>query len=239
MWGAVLASGWGTRLRSWGTIPKPITPIRGKPLIWYAARTLSAVGVDRAVVVERPGTDTHRILGALFERLLPVPNYRVWLGNAYSLSLALKAVPIDEVVVVIMGDHVIEPDAVKAVYSAAEREADHALGVDYRPRWVSVEEATKVLIENGRVVEAGKGLTHWVAVDVGVAALVNGEALAGMAERAAWEGKGFSQFMAEIRALAVDVSGTAWFDADSFEDIAEASVGRLREVVDSWERAIG
>lgn len=47
----VLAAGLGTRMRPiTDTIPKPLVPISGKPMIDYALEALAAAGVDRAVV---------------------------------------------------------------------------------------------------------------------------------------------------------------------------------------------
>ena len=239
MWGAILASGWGTRLRSWGTIPKPLTPVAGRPVIEYPARTLRAVGIDGVVVVEQPGSRAHEAIQAIFERVEPVPNHRVWLGNAYSLSLALRSLPVGEVVLAIMSDHIIEPGAVARVYDVALGEGHHSLGVDTSPKWVDVGEATKVVLEDGRVVAAGKNIPRWDALDIGVAAIINEEGIAEKAEEAAWAGQGFSDFMASLRAVAADVKGAAWADVDSPEEVAEASVGRLREVVKAWEEATG
>ncbi len=239
MWGVILASGWGMRLRSWGAVPKPLTPVKGRPLIEYPAGTLRAVGVDSVVVVERPGTNVHEVIEPFFERVVAVINHRVWLGNAYSLSLALKAVPTNEVVAVIMSDHIIEPKVLRKIYDVAERKGHHSLGVDARPKWVDVEEATKVVVSGGRVIRAGKELAEWDAVDVGAATVINYEDLTREAEIAAWEGMGFSQFMAGVSAVATDVSGRAWFDIDSPEEVAEASIGRLREVIELWERETG
>lgn len=239
VWGIILASGWGMRLRSWGTIPKPLTPIKGRPLIEYPAKTLRAVGVDSVVVVERPGTNVHEAIEPLFERVVTIINYRVWLGNAYSLSLALKAIPANEFVTVIMSDHVIEPTILRKVLGTARKKRHHSLGVDARPKWVDVDEATKVVVSGGRVVRAGKELAKWDAVDVGAATVINYEDLTRRAEIAALEGMGFSQFMAGVSAVAADVSGRAWFDIDSLEEVAEASIGRLREVIELWERETG
>lgn len=239
MWAAILASGWGTRLRSWGTIPKPLTPVAGRPVIEYPARALQTIGVKRVVVVESPGSGTSKFVLGLFERVIPVPNFRIWLGNAYSLSLALRSLPVGEVVLVVMSDHIIEPGAIASVYEEAVRREYHALGVDSFPKWVDVGEATKVMIKDGRVETAGKELSKWDAVDIGVAAIINEEGIAEKAEEMAWAGQGFSQFMAAIKAVAADVRGAAWADVDSPEDVAEASVGRLMGVVKAWEEAIG
>ncbi|MDI7863022.1 nucleotidyltransferase family protein [Rhizobiaceae bacterium n13] len=47
----VLAAGLGTRMRPiTNTIPKPLVPIAGKPMIDYVLETLAAAGVKRAVV---------------------------------------------------------------------------------------------------------------------------------------------------------------------------------------------
>lgn len=239
MWGAILASGWGTRLRSWGTVPKPLIPVAGRPLIEYPARTLRAIGVSKVIIVERPGSGVHEVIEPIFERVVPIINHRVWLGNAYSLSLALRHSPVDEFVLVIMGDHIVEPEAAATVYDRAVSEGHHALGVDTSPKWVDVKEATKVVIRDRKVVEAGKNVPRWDAVDIGVAAIMNKEAVARDAEKSAWRSLGFSQFMAHVTALAADVSGAAWVDIDSIEEVAEASVGRLKEVVKVWEEGTG
>jgi N-acetyl-alpha-D-muramate 1-phosphate uridylyltransferase len=47
----VLAAGLGTRMRPYnGSIPKPLVPLAGKPLIDYALDHLAEAGVERAVV---------------------------------------------------------------------------------------------------------------------------------------------------------------------------------------------
>ena len=49
--GMVLAAGLGTRMRAVSeTIPKPLVPLAGKPLIAYALESLERAGVDEIVV---------------------------------------------------------------------------------------------------------------------------------------------------------------------------------------------
>ena len=47
----VLAAGVGSRLRSTDRLPKPLTPVAGKPLLERTLLTLAAGGIREAVVV--------------------------------------------------------------------------------------------------------------------------------------------------------------------------------------------
>lgn len=56
MKGAVLAAGWGERLREGGVItPKPLVRVAGRPLVLHALAALRDAGADHAVLVVNEG----------------------------------------------------------------------------------------------------------------------------------------------------------------------------------------
>ncbi|MFO1059011.1 MAG: NTP transferase domain-containing protein [Dongiaceae bacterium] len=46
----ILAGGRGTRMGTEGTLPKPMTDLAGRPLVWHAMRSLAAQGIDEFIL---------------------------------------------------------------------------------------------------------------------------------------------------------------------------------------------
>ncbi len=65
---------------------------------------------------------------------------------------------------VAMADHLVDP----ASYQAAARHRGLGLCVDFAPSPWMIEEATRVLVGEGKIVEIGKGLEEWNGLDTGV-----------------------------------------------------------------------
>lgn len=210
--GVILAAGTGARLNN-GC--KPLTSIAGVTLLERAVRTLRGAGVKRVVVVvghagelverfvSERGLDVELVCNADFPR-----------GNGSSALVGGRAA--GGRFLVTMADHIVEPDALAQIVSCP---AQFAAAVDTEPRYCDVAEATKVRLHGGRVVDLGRGLEGFDAVDAGM--LVCDTDLLQVAERSLAEGGGSwnavkRRCIAEGHELeAVDLHGAFWIDVDT------------------------
>lgn len=161
----LLAAGEGTRMRSHATGPKPLVELDGRPLLAHVLDRVARCDPTRVVVVV--GYRHERVEAFLREADYGFPvvtavNEAYGRENGSSLHRAEPLV--GESFVLAMADHVVDP----ALYRRAA--AHHGLGLctDTSPPVEDPDEATKVRIEDGRVVAIGKGLERWDAVDTGV-----------------------------------------------------------------------
>ncbi len=104
-----MAAGAGTRMKS--TLPKPLHPLCGRPMLLHVLDALSLIYVDRAVVVVGHGAE--RVTKTLLEDappdfVLDFVEQRVARGTGDAVSVALTAFPDDDVddgdIVVLPGD---------------------------------------------------------------------------------------------------------------------------------------
>src|SRR5436190_21823827 len=93
----VMAAGEGSRMRS--SLPKPLHPVCGRPMLLHVLDALSELLVDRAVVVV--GSGAERVTKTLLEHGhsdLPIEfvEQRVNRGTGDAVSVALTAFPDDD-----------------------------------------------------------------------------------------------------------------------------------------------
>src|SRR5436190_732301 len=179
--GVVLAAGTGTRL---GNECKPLTCVAGATLLERAVWTLREAGVQRVVVVV--GHAKELVERFVCERDLDVElveNADFERGNGSSALVGGRLA--GGRFVVTMGDHVVELAAVARVIACP---APFAAAVDSEPRYCDVAEATKVRLDGHRVVDLGRGLKRFDAIDAGM--FVCDADLLPVAERALAHGEG-------------------------------------------------
>ncbi|HEX2193133.1 MAG TPA: sugar phosphate nucleotidyltransferase [Acidimicrobiales bacterium] len=126
-----MAAGAGTRMRS--SLPKPLHPLCGRPMLLHVLDALSLVYVDRAVVVVGYGAE--RVTKTLLEDpppdlVLDFVEQRVPGGTGDAVSVALTAFPDDDVddgdIVVLPGDTpLVRPGTLQDLV-AEHRSADAA-----------------------------------------------------------------------------------------------------------------
>ncbi|RKY15305.1 MAG: hypothetical protein DRP82_02020 [Planctomycetota bacterium] len=121
----------------------------------------------------------------------------------------------------LMADHLVSEGIVARVAAASLSEAACALGVDFRPKNVDLDDATKVEVQNGKITGIGKGLSRYDGVDTGVFKATSAlfEALRTAVKQ------GDSTLSGGIRVLtqkegvaAVDVTNSLWCDLDTPAD---------------------
>jgi bifunctional N-acetylglucosamine-1-phosphate-uridyltransferase/glucosamine-1-phosphate-acetyltransferase GlmU-like protein len=107
----VLAAGRGTRMRS--TLPKPLVPLAGRPLVAHLLEALERGGLRRCIVVVGHGADAVR--GALEGRCSTVFQERQ-LGMAHAVEVARPALGNAGRILVTVGDSpLLEPATIRAL----------------------------------------------------------------------------------------------------------------------------
>lgn len=221
----ILAAGRGDRLqRLTVERPKSMVPVAGRPVIEYVLTSLARAGIEEVIIVlgyRGEQVQAHLGDGARFGLEISYAwNAEYTRGNASSLWAALPLTR-GEPFLLVMADHLCSASLFQAVLSKADGRSAIAIdrsGLDPQ----RIEEATKVALAGDVIVDLGKGLERWQAIDTGVSywtpdalrALVGAEPPTG--ELAA--------FMAEVARrngalAALDVSGHFWIDLDTEEEL--------------------
>ncbi|GGK30225.1 CDP-alcohol phosphatidyltransferase [Caldalkalibacillus thermarum] len=172
---AILAAGEGRRLRPHFSGPKPLIHLLGLSLIERNMLTLRESGIQEIVIVT--GCHSAEIQEALGDgskwgiKITYVHNPDWQKGNgvsAYALHTVFRP---EEKFVLMMADHIFEPQAVRAFVAEAEKISDSEvlLAADRNlDRVHDVEECTKIQAEHDRAQKLGKDLGDFNAVDCGL-----------------------------------------------------------------------
>jgi 1L-myo-inositol 1-phosphate cytidylyltransferase len=229
----ILMAGTGSRLRPDGvTLPKPLFPLLGRPLISHVLETLARAGITRV----------HAVVGyerEILMRELPglapsglelqfVHNDEWTKQNGISVLAAAPSVTVPFLLT--MSDHLFDDSIIKILEHESALDCLN-LAIDRKIESVfDLDDAMKVKTRDGKIRFIGKTLTDYDAVDTGMficapvvfdyleRAKVNGDcSLADGVRLAASEGK--------VRA--VDIGDAWWQDVDTPEMLAQAEL-RLR-----------
>lgn len=228
--GIVLAAGCGARLAGSGCAPgsKLLIPIGEKPLVWYAIRGLELAGCRRIMVVLGHAAEEVRAAvrrshdgGSRIEFLV---NPRYMLSNGVSVLCAKERVRGNFQLV--MGDHLVGDDIMTALHRCPPPAGGATLLVDPRLEGVfDLEDATKVLAEEGRICRIGKTIADFNCVDIGVFSATPGlfaaleSVLAGKGDASLTEGV---QRLADAGLMRAAPVGGFWQDVDTPEMLAHA-----------------
>jgi choline kinase len=221
----ILAAGLGDRLRHRAVgLPKPLVPVGGRPLVAYTIDALAAVGASELVVVT--GHRAPQVARAV-QQLSPVPvrfphNDQYEEGASLSLAAARAACG-DDPFLLVMSDHLVDASLLRQLLNADPSDGA-VVAADSTPRDAAyVEEATRLVVRDGRVHAIGKDLPEWDALDAG--AFHCGPATWEALDRAPHDAnlsQVFTILANERRLHAADVTGAFWYDVDTPEDHAAA-----------------
>lgn len=224
----ILAAGKGTRIRSGDDdAPKPLHMLAGLTLIKRTVLTLQRAGVERVYVVV--GFMADRLRAALlddpdYERagvaIEIIDNRDYELGNGVSLLKAKGHV--SGPFLLSMCDHIYDATLPKLAAASDMQAADLWLCVDRGVDDVyDIDDATKVRTSDDRIVDIGKALTDYDAIDCGVFA-VSQPFLDCLEEELADRGDcslsdGVRRLAAKQRARVIDIGSAFWQDVDTPE----------------------
>ncbi len=198
----ILAAGNGTRLRSVsGGLPKPLVDFRGKPILEHVILRARQAGIDKFVIVVGYRSD---LIRSWFDgRSLGVsvtfvenPDYHK--SNGISALKARKQLVPGEVILA------VDPN------------------ID---RIFDLDDATKVLRDGDRIVDIGKEIADYDALDTGM--FLCSPALFDRLEAATKDGNcslsdGMRQLASERRLRALEIGEASWQDVDTPEALTHA-----------------
>jgi 1L-myo-inositol 1-phosphate cytidylyltransferase len=234
--GLIPAAGFGSR-HALGdeTVLKPLVPVAGRPLIFRALDSLQLAGCDRVVIVL--GHEADRVRAGISEtydgdvHIDFVLNPRFDLHNGVSVLSACEALSGEFVLA--MSDHVFDDAVMHLVASIECPQNGASLVVDSKLGSIlDMDDATKVVVRDERIVAIGKDLSEYNAVDCGI--FVAGDALMSALDQVL-RATGNATLSDGVRLLAergtmhaVDLGAGRWQDVDTPEMLIAAEA-MLRE----------
>jgi choline kinase len=238
----ILAAGNGTRIRSVSAgLPKPLVDFRGKPILEHVIRRASHAGIEKFVIVVGYRSDLIRNWfdgRSLGGSVTFVENSEYHKSNGIS---ALKAKDeIRENFLLLMADHLFEPETAHTLLQQPLGPEEVILAVDPNiDRVFDLDDATKVRRDGDRIVDIGKEIVRYDALDTGM--FLCSPALFGRLEAATNDGNcslsdGMRQLATERRLRALEIGEAQWQDLDTPQALAHAE-GVFHAFVDHEARS--
>jgi choline kinase len=225
----VLAAGNGDRFHNGSRQSKLLQPVLGEPLILRTLNTARRAGIVSFDVVLGYQADALR---GLIERCRPLgtdvrftynPDWH--LENGVS-ALAARCYFSDRRFALLMGDHLFEAPILRRLLHTRVALGESVLAVDSRPAPPGVAaEATKVRTAHARILEIGKDLTDYNALDTGLFVCAPSLFRALDESRAAGDttlSGGIRRLAARGLMRAVDIGNATWYDIDTMADLETA-----------------
>ncbi len=225
----ILAAGNGTRIRSVsGARPKPLVEFRGKPLLEHIVTTAHRAGVERFTIVVGYRSDLIRAWFAQ-GRLSDIPvrfveNRDYHKQNGVS-ALKAKGV-IENDFLLLMADHIFETSTARLLLDQPIAPGNVILAVDSRmDRVFDLDDATKVRRRGSQIIDIGKNIPHYDALDTGM--FLCTPALFDALEASVRNddcslSDGMRHLAARQRFRAFDIGDAEWQDVDTPEALTHA-----------------
>lgn len=225
----ILAAGRGSRLEGAGAgVVKPLMPVGGVPLIDRVLCTLASAGVrEAAIVLGYQGETIQRHLEGLSSPIVlhfvENPEWRLANGVSVLAAGAFVRGP----TLLSMADHLYDAAIPQALLAEPPGPGEAALAVDRNISGVfDLDDATKVRTEGDRIVDIGKEIPVFDALDTGVFSITEGlvDALTtARAERGDCSlSDGVRRLAAAGRMWAREAPGARWLDVDTPESLRHA-----------------
>ena len=227
----IIAAGQGTRLRSIAA-SKPLARVAGRPLIEHVIGAAAAGGATEFVVVT--GYEPEPLEAFLAELSgrsglsVEIVRNEDW-ARPNGVSVLAAGSRLDSDFILLMSDHLFDPEILRDMIAAEREGAALTLGADHgvdNPL-LDLDDATKIeLGDKGRIRRIGKTLANYDAVDTGIfiatPALLDAlrDSLAAGGTGSLSEGV---QALADSgRAFTRDIGGRWWLDVDDEAAFAKA-----------------
>jgi choline kinase len=167
----ILLAGSGSRLRTADErFLKPLVPILGRPLIYYAFDALLEVGVENITAIT--GYASERMTVAVRELAPPDLELRFvhnpdW-QKKNGISVLAAAAHVTAPFILMVGDHLFAPGIIDRFLRATARDCT-SLAIDRKLDSIfDLNDAMKVQTRGDGIAEIGKGLPKYDAIDTGL-----------------------------------------------------------------------
>jgi len=224
----ILAAGNGTRIKSIsGGLPKPLVPFQGKPILEHVIDRARQAGIDHVVIVVGYRSDLirrwleGRSLGVSIT-LVENPDYHK--PNGISALKARRQ--IHGSFLLLMADHIFEPETARVLLKQPLGPGEVILAVDPNiGRIFDIDDATKVLRTGDRIIDIGKEIAHYDALDTGM--FLCSPAIFDQLDAAIKSGNcslsdGMRQLITAGRLRALEIGNGQWQDLDTPQALAHA-----------------
>ena len=226
----IIAAGKGSRLRHMGD-SKPLIPILGVPLIERVIRTALKAGADDFyVTIGYQGDKVRVFLDHLAHRLniqiTPILNEDWEKENGLSVLKAKGY--LREPFLLLMADHIIDESILVRLKNERITDGEVILAVDYHGesrRLANIDDATKVVIKDNRIIEIGKNVKDSDAFDTGI--FLCSLAIFSVLERSLENGDsslsgGIKVLAQQGKARVFDIGDSCWVDVDDEKQLRRA-----------------
>jgi len=238
----ILAAGEGKRLRPHFSRPKPLVRLLGLSLIERNILSLRECGINDFIIITgfySSEIQEHLGNGSKFGVNITYLHNTDWeLGNGVSACTFRKDYRQGEKFILLMSDHVFEPEVLKAFVTEAPNlnEDELLLAADRRLKSVyNLEECTKVKAEQDFAIKLGKDLRDFNSVDcglfIGTGALL--EALSEAISQCRYTLTNAVNILAGRRKVKLHFVNGAWIDVDDLPSYRQAEKILLQSLVPS------
>ena len=239
----ILMAGAGSRLRnSDETFLKPLVPVLGRPLICYTIDALVHAGIGKVSFIV--GYQSDRVTMGI-KQLIPPGVEAVFIENCEwqkqnGISVLAAANHITSPFLLTMSDHLFDQSILDLLlHNSALDELNLAIDPKVDSMFDS-DDAMKVQTEGDRILQIGKDLVNYDAIDTGF--FVCPLNIFNHLERVKRDGDcsladGVQSMASEGKALAIDIGNAWWQDIDTPEMLAQAEK-HLRARVPRTERML-
>lgn len=225
----IIAAGQGSRLRPIADV-KPLIPLKNTPLIERVIDSAMEAGMDDFYVVV--GYQGSRVRSYLAEAgkskkiSITIIENEEW-ERANGISV-LKAKPhINEPFLLMMGDHIFDPEIVRLLTRQSSYNEGIILAVDedLENSFIGMEDVTRIWAQENWIEKIGKGMAPYNCFDTGI--FLCGPALFSAIENSSKNGDasltGGVRFLAKQgKAKAMPINGLFWCDIDDPKSFKQA-----------------
>jgi len=235
----ILAAGRGSRIAKRGD-SKPLISFLGLTLIERVILAASKSGISEFYVVTGyNNTKLEHFLQALSRErkipIIPIRNYDWKAENGISVLKAKEL--LNENFILLMSDHIFDESILVNLKNQTLNDGEVMLAVDYNTEsngLVDIDDVTKVLVSDGKLLGIGKTIDNYNAYDTGI--FLCSPSIFDSVEKSIAGGDsslsgGMKVLIKDGKARAFDIAGKFWIDIDDENALKKAKRGVLRSTL--------
>jgi choline kinase len=220
----ILAAGNGSRLKNVsGTFPKPLVQFNGRPLLEHVLLGARDAGIDRFVIVVGYRGDLIRswVASRQFRGMHIDFVENSEYNKSNGISVLKGGQTIYENFLLLMSDHIFESETAAALLEQRVEDGETILAVDRKLESIfDMDDATKVRCLGDHIIDIGKEIPRYDAVDTGM--FLCTPAIFSALEQATVNGNcslsdGMRVLAAKRKFRAFDIGDAVWQDVDTPE----------------------